>query len=269
MRRSLQIPIALTIAGSDSGGGAGVQADLRTFAALGVHGTSAIACLTAQNPRSVRAIEGVPRRFVREQLEAVFAELCPAAVKTGMLFSAGVIREVAAFFRQLGAEAPPLIVDPVMVATSGARLLTPPALRALENDLLPLASLVTPNLAEAEVLAGTRLRSVEELRRAARELHLRFGCAALVKGGHLRGVREAVDIFHDGRSELMLSSPFIRGLRLHGTGCAYSAAITAHLARGAGLTQAVRLGKEFIASAIEQSVLVSGHRVLNLASPRP
>jgi hydroxymethylpyrimidine/phosphomethylpyrimidine kinase len=180
-----------------------------------------------------------------------------------MLFSSGIIREVAAFFRQRGAKAPPLIVDPVMVATSGLRLLKPAALRALRNELLPLATLVTPNLDEAEVLSGIQLKSAEDLRQAAHIIHRRFGCAALVKGGHLRGAPKAVDIFFDGRTELLLSAPFVRGLRLHGTGCTYSAAIAAHLALGAELTVAVRKAKEFITEAIRGSVSVSGHRVLN------
>ena len=182
-------PVALTIAGSDSGGGAGIQADLKTFAALGVHGASAIACLTAQNPRRVFAVEPCSPGMLRRQIEAVFEEMPPAAVKTGMLFSAENVRVVAAFFRsaQFAMRSPRLVVDPVMVSTSGAKLLEPAAVKVLTEKLLPLAALVTPNLDEAEILTGRKLASLEDMRRAAREIHARFGCAALVKGGHLRG----------------------------------------------------------------------------------
>ncbi|MFA6547062.1 MAG: bifunctional hydroxymethylpyrimidine kinase/phosphomethylpyrimidine kinase [Limisphaerales bacterium] len=257
------LPVALTIAGSDSGGGAGIQADLKTFAALGVHGTSAITCLTAQNPKGVTAIEAVKPAMVRAQLAAVFAELRPAAVKTGMLFNTANIREVADFFGKLRGPRPPLIVDPVMVATSGALLLKPAALRALQNELLPLATLVTPNLDEAEILTGTRLKSVQDLRDAAREIHRRYRCAALVKGGHLRGMREAVDIFFDGKTELLLNAPFVRGVSTHGTGCTYSAAIAAHCAHGHALPRAVQLAKGIITRAIAHSHRAGRHSVLN------
>lgn len=260
-RRNL--PIALTVAGSDSGGGAGIQADLKTFAALGVHGTSAITCLTAQNPKGVSAIQAAKPAMVRAQIEAVFAELRPAAVKTGMLFDTAIIREIAGFFGQLRGPVPPLIVDPVMVATSGARLLKPAALRAMQDALLPLATLVTPNLDEAEILVGTRLSSPEDLRAAARTIHQRFHCAVLVKGGHLRGLREAVDIFFDGQTELLLSAPFVRGVSTHGTGCTYSAAIAAHCALGHDLPRAVQLAKDFITRAIAGSLRVGKHSVLN------
>jgi hydroxymethylpyrimidine/phosphomethylpyrimidine kinase len=255
------IPVALTVAGSDSGGGAGIQADLKTFASLGVHGTSVITCVTAQNPRSVRNVEACSVRIVRQQLEAVFEELRPLAVKTGMLYSTTIIRAVADFFRH--DQLVPLVVDPVMVSTSGTQLLKPTAVKTLLTELLPLAVLVMPNLPEAEVLVGRKLRSVEDMRWAARTLHERFGCATLVKGGHLRGFREAADIFYDGREELLLSAPFVRGLRTHGTGCTYSAAVTAYLARGMPLAKAVRRAKEYITQAIARSKRVGGHSVLN------
>ena len=261
MSKRSSLPIALTIAGSDSGGGAGIQADLKTFAALGVHGTSAITCLTAQNPQGVRAVQAASPSIVQNQIASVFAELAPKAVKTGMLYSAGIIRVVAAHFGS--GPRPPLIVDPVMVATSGAHLLKPSATKSLLNDLLPLATLVTPNLDEAEILVGQKLRSVEDLRWAARRIHQHFGCAALVKGGHLKGLREAVDIFFDGHEELMLTAPFVRGVSTHGTGCTYSAAITGHLALGRSLTDAVRRSKEFISQAIAQSRAIGQHAVLN------
>lgn len=254
------LPIALTIAGSDSGGGAGIQADLKTFAALGVHGASAITCLTAQNPRGVTGILAATPGMVRRQIEAVFAELPPVAVKTGMLYSAAIIRVVVELWK--AGRRPPLVVDPVMLATSGARLLKPSAMRALSDDLLPLATLATPNLAEAALLAGRALREPEDLRAAAREIHRRHGCAVLVKGGHLRGLRAAVDVLFDGRDEWLLQTPFVRGVGTHGTGCACSAAITAGLALGDSLPDAVRRGKEFIARAIAASRRVAGHWVL-------
>ena len=191
------MPVALTIAGSDSGGGAGIQADLKTFAALGVHGTSAIACLTAQNPKRVLAVEPCSPKMLRQQIEAVFEELPPRAVKTGMLFSAENILAVAGFFRHssLVIRHSPLLVDPVMLSTSGARLLQPAAERMLREKLLPLATLITPNLDEAEILAEQKISSPEDLRSAARKLHSRYGCAVLAKGGHLKNSRVAIDIF--------------------------------------------------------------------------
>jgi len=261
MRKPEPLRIVLTVAGSDSGGGAGIQADLKTFAALGLHGVSVITCLTAQNPKRVLGVQPCSETFLRRQLEAVFAELPPAAAKTGMLYSAPLVRAAARFFR--GRTGLPLVVDPVMVSTSGTPLLEPSAVKSLCRDLLPLATLITPNLAEAETLTGRRLRSVEDLRAAARHLHRRFGCAALVKGGHLPGLRQAVDIFFDGRQELLLSAPFIRGLRTHGTGCACSAAITGFLAQGRTLEQAVRGAKEYTTQALARSQRAAGHDLLN------
>lgn len=257
---SKSVPIALTIAGSDSGGGAGIQADLHTFAALGVHGTSAITCLTAQNPRGVSGIQACTPDILRQQIAAVFAELKPVAVKTGMLFSAPLIRVVIETFRRRNA--PPLVVDPVMVATSGARLLKPAAIAVMKRELLPLATLVTPNLDEAEILIGRPLRDVEDLRRAAKEIHARFGGAVLVKGGHLRGLAEAVDVFYDGRSEWLLTAPFVKGVSTHGTGCTYSAAITANLALGRSLIDSVSAAKNFITDAIGNSRRIGRHQVL-------
>jgi hydroxymethylpyrimidine/phosphomethylpyrimidine kinase len=256
-----KLPIALTIAGSDSGGGAGIQADLKTFASLGVHGTSAITGVTAQNPKIVAGILPCPAKFVRLQIETVSAELRPAAVKTGMLCSASVIREIADFFRQH--RGVPLIVDPVMVSTSGAQLLNPAGLKALQKELLPLAALITPNLGEAELLLKTQLRSVTDLEKAPRKLHERFGCAVLVKGGHLPGGKEAVDAFYDGKRAFLLTAPFIRGLRLHGTGCTLSAAIAAWVARGLALPAAVRRAKKYIGRAIVTRQEAAGHLVLN------
>jgi len=261
MSKHRNAPIALTIAGSDSGGGAGIQADLKTFASLGVHGTSAVTCITAQNPEGVRGIQAVHPRIVRQQIDAIFDAFQPAAVKTGMLFSTEIIRVVVNFFKNR--TKPPLIVDPVMVATSGARLLQTSAVKAMRDELLPRATLVTPNLDEAAVLVGRRLQSIDDLRAAARDIQARYGCAALVKGGHLKGMKEAADFFYDGRTELLLTAPFIRSISTHGTGCVYAAAVAGYLALGRGLAAAVELAKQYITHAIARSVVADGHSVLN------
>ena len=250
----------MTIAGSDSGGGAGVQADIKTFAALGVHGASALTCLTAQNPAGIRCVQATTPQVLKAQLETAFEGFSPAACKTGMLFSS---RRIAVVVEFLKAHRMPLVVDPVMIATSGARLLQPAAIQLLCRELLPLATLVTPNLDEAEEILRFPVRSEEDLRRAARAVHERFGCAALVKGGHLRSRRQAVDIFFDGETELLLSAPFLPGISTHGTGCTYSAAITAHLALGQPLPEAVTRAKEFITGAIAHSVRAGRHAVLH------
>jgi hydroxymethylpyrimidine/phosphomethylpyrimidine kinase len=258
------LPVSLTIAGSDSGGGAGVQADLKTFAAVGVHGASAIACLTAQNPKRVLAVEACSPKMLRQQIEAVFEELNPVAVKTGMLFSAENISIVANFFGARTARPRvPLVVDPVLISTSGAKLLEPKAIKILEERLLPLATLVTPNLSEAEILIGEKISSVEEMREAARKIHSLFGCAALVKGGHLKNSKEATDIFFDGQTELLLSAPFVKDVRTHGTGCTYSAAICAALALGNDLPRAVEIGKQFVTTAISNSYKIGKHFALD------
>lgn len=258
------LPVALSIAGSDSGGGAGIQADLKTFTALGCHGTTAITCITAQNPKAVRGIQPVHADMVQKQIEAVCAELPPRAVKTGMLFSTDIINVVANFFAS--GKRPPLVVDPVMVATSGAVLLKPSAIRALKKRLLPLATLVTPNLDEAQLLVGRKLRSREDLLDAAAELHATFGCAALVKGGHLKLGHEAMDVLFDGQRFTVLQARRINGVSTHGTGCTYSAAIAAYLARGEKLEAAVTAAKRFITAAIAQSYRAGKHFALQPAA---
>jgi hydroxymethylpyrimidine/phosphomethylpyrimidine kinase len=263
------LPIALTIAGSDSGGGAGIQADLKTFAALGVHGASAITCLTAQNPKAVLGIHPCSSPKVSLQIAAVFAELPPAAVKTGMLYSEDIIRAVATSLKKLAPRGLPLIVDPVMIATSGARLLKPGAINALKRDLLPLATLVTPNIDEAQILLGRQITSIEAARAAAKDICEQFGCAALVKGGHLRDSKQAVDFFCGNGEEWLLESPFIKGVSTHGTGCTYSAAITACCAQGMDLPMAVARAKEFITQAIARSQAIARHSVLNFFWNRP
>src|SRR5712671_6303168 len=177
MAKLKTMPIALTIAGSDSGGGAGIQADLKTFDRLEVHGTSAITCITAQNPAGVLGIQPCSVKILRKQLEAVFGELPPAAAKTGMLYSSALIRVVAAFFQS---QSTPLVVDPVMVSTSGVRLLQAAAVDRLKAELFPRATVLTPNLHEAETLIGERIRTVQDLREAAATIQRQFGCATLV-----------------------------------------------------------------------------------------
>jgi hydroxymethylpyrimidine kinase/phosphomethylpyrimidine kinase len=260
--RKRTIPVALTIAGSDSGGGAGVQADLKVFASLGVHGTTALTCITAQNPREVQSVEAVSQEMVRAQLQAIFDELPPKAAKTGLLYSAEIIEAIADFFSRLKRRKPPLIVDPVITSTSGSELLKNKALETLKKRLLPMAALVTPNLAETEALFGIRIKDVEDMRRAARQIQKYFGCAALIKGGHLPG-KEAADLFYDGITELLLTAPFVRRIRTHGTGCTYSAAITAFLALGYSLPDSVAAGKNFITPAIAHSLKAGQHFVLN------
>lgn len=257
-----RVPIALTIAGSDSGGGAGIQADLKVFAALGVHGTSVVTCVTAQNPKHVRNIEAVSGGMVRDQLAAVFDELPPKAAKTGMLYSREIIRVVMEFWGRLGRRQPPLIVDPVLASTSGVSLLPDDHFESLK-ELLSLADLATPNLIETRRLLGREISDVEEMRQAARDIHRQFGCAALIKGGHLEFGKEAADVFYDGKNELLLTAPFVRNIRTHGTGCAYSAAITGYLASGWNMPDAVAGAKNFITPAIAHSLRTSKHHVLN------
>jgi hydroxymethylpyrimidine kinase/phosphomethylpyrimidine kinase len=198
--------------------------------------------------------------MVRRQLEAVFDQLAPHAVKTGMLFSAPIIEVVADFFQNR--KRPPLIVDPVMVSTSGAKLLEPEAVEVLTQRLLPLATLVTPNLHEAEILIGRKIRSVPELQEAAGIIQKRFGCAALVKGGHLPHAKKAVDYYQEGRLDMVLGVTYVRDVNTHGTGCTLSAAIAAYLAQGQSLRSAVKDAKVYITNAIMNSTRARRHFVL-------
>lgn len=229
-------PVALTIAGSDSGGGAGIQADLKTFHQFGVFGTSVVTAVTAQNTREVTAVQPIEPGVIRAQMSALAADLPPAAVKSGMLADASVIDAVA---DGLAAAAfGPYVLDPVMVAASGARLLEPAAVGALRRRLVPVAALVTPNLDEAGILADTSVRSLDEMRTAARTI-LGGGCdAVLVKGGHLPG-DEAVDLLVSATGERIWRAPRHPIGNAHGTGCTLSAAITAGLASGRDLEDAV------------------------------
>jgi hydroxymethylpyrimidine/phosphomethylpyrimidine kinase len=256
-----EIRTALTIAGSDSGGGAGIQADLKTFAAHGVYGTSAITALTAQNTLGVTGVHAVPAEFVTAQIEAVAEDLGCHAVKTGMLASAAIVEAVAAAIEEL--ELPNLVVDPVMVAKGGDRLLDQDAVYALRTTLLRLARLVTPNIPEAEVLAEMPIRSLADMREAARRIK-KFGSAAvLVKGGHLAG-DTITDLLLDGADTIEISGPRIAGRHTHGTGCTLAAAIAARLARGDMLAAAARAAREYVAGAMRHGIdLGAGHQPLN------
>jgi len=246
--------VALTIAGSDSGGGAGIQADLKTFAAHGVHGTSAITAVTAQNSVEVRAWTALDPALVVSQIEAVADDMAVGAAKTGMLATASIVAAVAECFARL--KLTRLVVDPVMVAKGGHRLLDVDAERAYVERLLPLADVVTPNLPEAEALLGRPVRSLEEMRAAARDLRALGPAAVVVKGGHLDGA--AVDVFFDGERVEELRADRIETNNTHGTGCTFSAAIAARLALGVDLAEAVRGAKGYLTEAIRRSYSV-GH----------
>lgn len=254
--------IALTIAGSDSGGGAGIQADLKTFHRFGVFGTSIITAVTAQNTRGVRAWAAVADDLVAQQLDAVADDLRPGAVKSGMLGHAGVVRVVAEGLRRHGLG--PYVLDPVMVATSGDPLLTPETVDAIRRELIPIASLVTPNLDETAMLLGEPVGDEEGMARAARRLVDELGAgAALVKGGHLSG-DTAVDFLYVDGSLHAFRHPRIDTVHTHGTGCTLSAAITAGLAAGTPLVPAVESALDFVHQAIRSAPgLGGGHGPLN------
>lgn len=262
----MKLPVALTIAGSDSGGGAGIQADLKTFAALGVHGTSAITAITAQNTVDVTEILELPGGLIRAQIAAVVEDIGVQAAKTGMLFSAAIIETVAAAVAEFRLEA--LVVDPVMVAKGGARLLREDAVTALRTMLVPLAAVITPNLPEAEVLLGRSVETLEERRQAARDLIAMGARAAVVKGGHAE--IDAIDVFCDGATLVEIPGERITTPHTHGSGCAFSAAIAAGLAKGRAPLEAVRDAKGFIARAITESIEIGrGHGPVNpMASTR-
>jgi hydroxymethylpyrimidine/phosphomethylpyrimidine kinase len=264
-------PVALTIAGSDSGGGAGIQADLKTFAVHGVFGTSVITALTAQNTAGVRGISAVAADFVAAQLDAVLDDLPVAAVKTGMLATPETVALVARFAARL----PGLVVDPVLVASSGDRLFTADAERAYLDLLFPHAAVVTPNLREASVLLGRDVLDVDDAVKAAADLAAYGPRCVVVKGGHRRGSAEAVDVvWHDGATTL-LTAPWIDTANNHGTGCTFAAATAAGLARGAALTDALHGAKDYVHAALSRSAgwsLGSGHGPLAwgpFSSPAP
>lgn len=239
--------VALTIAGSDSGGAAGIQADLKAFAALGVFGTTAITAVTAQNTLGVQHTHIVPTEVVDAQITAVVTDLRPAAVKTGMLATASTVGAVA--IRARAGELANLVVDPVMIASTGRRLLERDAEKAYLEMLFPHALVVTPNLREAEVLVGMKLRSVEDMVSAARQLGDSGARYVLVKGGHLAGP-SAVDVIWDGANTKVLAAPRVETANLHGTGCTLSAAVAANLALGRGPVEAIERAKELLSGAL-------------------
>ena len=246
------VPVALSVAGSDSSAGAGIQADLKTFSALGVYGLTAVTCIVAEIPGKVSRIEPVSAKIVRQQIEVLAKNFEIAAIKTGLLCSAEIVSAVAKTFRdkaRMFETQIPLVIDPIIVATSGDHLLEQAAIETYKKELFPLASLITPNVGEAEQLLGTKIKDRPSMHRAGKELEKRFGTAILLKGGHLAGDR-AVDLLFANGKILEFSAPFVRGVATHGTGCTYSAAITAGLAKGLSLEEAITQAKKFVTEAI-------------------
>ena len=246
------VPVALTVAGSDCSAGAGIQADLKTFTALGVYGLTAVTCIVAEVPGKVSRIEPVTARMVREQLEVLLKNFRVGAIKTGLLCSAEIISAVAQTIQageKKTARSIPFVVDPVMIATSGDNLLEPGAVEAYKNKLFPLATLITPNLDEAALLLETTINDRKQMESAAKALAKKYHASILLKGGHLRGDNAIDLLFHQG--ELTeFSAPFVRGVETHGTGCTYSAAVTAGLASGFSLEQAIKRAKKFVTESI-------------------
>lgn len=256
---------ALTIAGSDSGGGAGIQADLKTFAAHGVYGTSAVTAVTAQNTMGVTGVHAIPADMVTAQIEAVAGDIGVDAVKIGMLANAAIVEAVAAAIEAL--DLPQVVVDPVMVAKRGDRLLEDEAVATMRTELLPRAHVVTPNIAEAEVLAGMTITSLADMHRAGQRILALGPRVVLVKGGHLQGTEaphEAVDVLCTGTGDRELRAPRLAGRNTHGTGCTLSAAIAANLALGRNDDDAIERAKEYLTGAIGNAPGIGrGHGPLN------
>jgi len=247
------VPVALTIAGSDSSAGAGIQADLKTFSALGVYGLTAITCVVAETPGKVLRIEPINPEIVHEQVAVLARNFPIAAAKTGLLCSGEIVEAVARgidLLRKIDNRIP-VVVDPVTVATSGDMLLAPEAMEIYERELFPIATLLTPNLEEAGKLIGEPIRDLETMRKAGKQLQQKYQVSILLKGGHLAG-DDAIDLLFAGDRISEFSAPFVRGVATHGTGCTYSAAITAALASGLSLEAAVRRAKEFVTASIAQ-----------------
>ncbi|MFN3476365.1 MAG: bifunctional hydroxymethylpyrimidine kinase/phosphomethylpyrimidine kinase [Candidatus Methylomirabilales bacterium] len=250
------MPRAMTIAGSDSGGGAGIQADLKTFAAFGVYGTSAITAITAQNTLGVTAVYELPPGMVAAQIDAIVNDIGVDAAKTGMLADASIIEIVAEKIKEHGIEK--LVVDPVMVAKSGDPLLRPEAVQVLKEKLLPLAYVITPNLPEAEVLVGRKLKDEEEIQEVAKEIHQMGPKFVVIKGGHRRG--DAIDLLFDGQMFQMFHAERIKTPHTHGTGCTFAAGLAACLAKGMTTAKAVAAVKAYITEALKQAYPVGGGR---------
>ena len=251
MPANAEVPVALTIAGSDCSAGAGIQADLKTFSALGVYGLTAITCVVAETPGRVSKLEAVSAGLVRAQIELLLRSFPVAAVKTGLLFSAEIVAAVAETLRGASSARPPLVIDPVMVATSGDHLMRDDAVDVLERELFPLAALITPNLDEAARLLGEPIVDLPAMHIAGARLAKKYGTPVLLKGGHLAGL-EAIDLLFAGGDVVEFSAPFTRGVATHGTGCTYSAAITAGLANGLSLEESVGRAKKFVTATIAQ-----------------
>ncbi len=246
----------LTIAGSDSGAGAGVQADLKTFAALGVYGTSALTAITAQNTVGVTQVLALTPKIIGAQIDAIIDDIGAHALKTGMLANAAIIDIVVKKIHQHRLKN--IVVDPVMVATSGDLLIRKSAVFALRSKLIPLATVVTPNLAEAEELTGMKLHNLAEIKEAARSIERMGAKIVIIKGGHLKG--PATDLFYDGKNFIVLSAPRNRTKNTHGTGCTFSAAIAAYLAKGEKIDRAAALAKKFVTRSIQSSFSIgAGH----------
>tara|TARA_B100000809_G_scaffold138457_1_gene136040 strand:+ start:3437 stop:4264 length:828 start_codon:yes stop_codon:yes gene_type:complete len=257
-----KVPVVLTIAGSDSGSGAGIQADLKTFAAHGVHGTSAITAVTAQNTLGVTAVQEVDLDVIAAQIDAVVEDMYPVAVKTGMLSSPEIVRLVAAKANEYGWQT--LVVDPVMVASSGARLLRDEAVETYRTELLPLATVTTPNLLEATELTGIEIASSGDAREAAKAISVLGVKYVVVKGGHMEVAGESRDLLYDGRDFVEFGLPWIDTTSTHGTGCTFASAITAQLALGGDIESAFRSAKKFVWEAMNAAYPVGqGHGPLN------
>jgi len=249
------LPQALTIAASDSGGGAGIQADIKALHANGVYALSVIVALTAQNTKTITRIHAVPVDMIQAQIDALFDDFTISAVKTGMLFSAEIVDIVSSKLRAFKAKN--LVVDPVMISKSGSELLNPDAILRMTQSLFPLATLVTPNIDEAAFLAEMKITTLSDVQEAARRIH-RLGCDnVLIKGGHL-AISPATDLLYDGNSFTTFDGEFIDTPNTHGTGCTYSAAITAQLAKGKSIKDSVTIAKEYITEAIRHSFAI-GH----------
>lgn len=264
-QRAATVPVALSIAGSDSSAGAGIQADLKTFSALGVYGLTAVTCIVAEIPGKVSRIEPASTRIVREQVEVLAKSFPIAAIKTGLLCSAEIISAVGKTIRDMNkmfASRIPLVIDPVLAATSGDPLLEPAGIAAYETQLFPLASLITPNLDEAGRLLGTKIKDRRSMRIAGKELEKKFETAILLKGGHLPGDRAIDLLFADGKV-VEFSAPKALGVTTHGTGCTYSAAITAGLALGRPLEKAISEAKKFVTESIQNHLKWGDLHALN------
>lgn len=241
---------ALTIAGSDSSGGAGIQADIKTMITNGVYAMSVITALTAQNTTGVRSIEEASPKFVADQLDSVFEDIFPDAVKTGMLSSTEIIEVIGKKLREYGAKN--IVIDPVMVATSGAKLIADEAIEALKTELFPLATVITPNIFEAEIISGLKIKDAKDMEVAAKEIYDKYGCSVLLKGGH--SINDANDLLYTDKKIHWFKGERIDNPNTHGTGCTLSSAIASNLAKGKDLVKSVETAKEYISNALRDGL---------------